>query len=75
MNLPIKSLALACGLTALAIASQPFAAAADEDDWAGLKQQAFGDRPISAEDGVVVLEAPYTADDPALVPITVRVPP
>jgi sulfur-oxidizing protein SoxY len=40
-----------------------------------MKQQAFGDQPISAEDGVVVLDAPYTADDPALVPLTVRVPP
>jgi len=75
MSLPIKSLALACGLAAFVIALQPFVAAADEDDWVGLKQQVFGDRPISAEDGVVVLDAPYTADDPSLVPITVRVPP
>ena len=58
MSLPIKSLALACGLAAFVIALQPFVAAADEDDWVGLKQQAFGDRPISAEDGVVVLDAP-----------------
>ncbi|MEX1059566.1 MAG: quinoprotein dehydrogenase-associated SoxYZ-like carrier, partial [Methyloceanibacter sp.] len=33
------------------------------------------DRAIAAEDGMVVLEAPQTAEDAALVPITVRVPP
>ena len=75
MRLSIKSLTLACGAVALAISFQPLVAATDESDWATLKQQAFGDRPISAEDGVVVLDAPYTADDPALVPLTVRVPP
>jgi sulfur-oxidizing protein SoxY len=50
-------------------------AAASEDAWPGLKRDIFGDRPLAAEDGVVVLDAPGTADDPSLVPITVRVPP
>jgi sulfur-oxidizing protein SoxY len=50
-------------------------AAATEDAWSGLKRDLYGDRAIQAEDGVVVLDAPVTADDPALVPITVRVPP
>jgi sulfur-oxidizing protein SoxY len=58
----------------LALLAVP-AARADEDDWPVLKKQAFGDRPIAAEDGVVTLDAPYTADDPALVPLTVHVPP
>jgi sulfur-oxidizing protein SoxY len=75
MTLSLKSLALACGVAASTLAFQPFVAVADEDDWVSLKQQAFGDRQISAEDGVVTLDAPYTADDPALVPLTVRVPP
>jgi sulfur-oxidizing protein SoxY len=50
-------------------------AQAGEDVWPTLKQQAFGDRTISVEDGMVVLEIPGTADDAALVPLTVRVPP
>lgn len=75
MTPALKKLALACGVAALALAASPLAALADDNDWAVLKKQAFGDRPISAEDGVVTLDAPYTADDPALVPITVHVPP
>lgn len=76
MDFPIKSFAGALGIATVAAALLAVPAArADDKDWAILKQQAFGDRPISAEDGVVVLDAPYTADDPALVPLTVRVPP
>jgi sulfur-oxidizing protein SoxY len=76
MALPIKSFAgvLALAVVAAALLAAP-AAKADEDVWPALKQQTFGDRPIAAEDGVVTLDAPYTADDPALVPITVHVPP
>jgi sulfur-oxidizing protein SoxY len=72
MPLPLKCL----GSAALAgmILFAP-AAKADEDVWPTLKQQAFGDRPIAAEDGTVVLEIPGTAEDAALVPLTVRVPP
>ncbi len=51
------------------------AASAGEDVWPILKEQAFGDRAIQAEDGMVVLEAPPTAEDAALVPLTVRIPP
>jgi sulfur-oxidizing protein SoxY len=51
------------------------AAKAEEDVWPKLKQQTFGDRQIQAEDGTVVLEIPGTAEDAALVPLTVRVPP
>ena len=63
--------ALAAALLALAIPS----AKAEEDVWPSLKQATFGDRVIAAEDGVVALDAPVTADDASLVPITVRVPP
>jgi sulfur-oxidizing protein SoxY len=48
---------------------------AGEDVWPTLKQQTFGDRTIAADDGMVVLEIPGTAEDAALVPLTVRVPP
>ena len=51
------------------------AANAEEDVWPALKQAAFGERAIAAEDGMVVLEIPGTAEDAALVPLTVRVPP
>jgi len=78
MPFPIKRLASAGGLAALAAAvfvllTPP--AKAEEDVWPTLKQQTFGDRAIQAEDGMVVLEAPVTAEDAALVPLTVRVPP
>ena len=48
---------------------------AEEDVWPALKQANFGDRTIQAEDGKVVLDAPMTAEDASLVPLTVRVPP
>ena len=71
MPLPFKSLAYAAlaGLLLFSVAAK-----ADEDVWPMLKSQAFGDRAI-AEDGMVVLEIPGTAEDAALVPLTVRVPP
>ena len=70
-----KRLGRAGGAIALALLLLSPAANAAEDVWPILKQQAFGDRAILAEDGMVVLEAPQTAEDAALVPITVRVPP
>jgi sulfur-oxidizing protein SoxY len=48
---------------------------AEEDVWPALKQMTFGDRDIKAEDGKVTLDAPLTAEDAAVVPITVHVPP
>jgi sulfur-oxidizing protein SoxY len=76
MAVPIKSLVFAVSMVAFAAAllAAPYARA-EEDVWPALKQQTFGDRPIQAEDGTVVLEVPGTAEDAALVPLTVRVPP
>jgi sulfur-oxidizing protein SoxY len=48
---------------------------AEEDVWPTLKQTTFGDRAIQDEDGKIVLDAPTTAEDASLVPITMRVPP
>ena len=48
---------------------------AEEDVWPTLKQMTFGDRVIQAEDGKILLDAPMTAEDASLVPLTVRVPP
>jgi sulfur-oxidizing protein SoxY len=65
-------------MAALAVFTLAFAALgakADEDVWPALRQANFGDRDIKAEDGKVTLDAPVTADDAAIVPITVHVPP
>jgi sulfur-oxidizing protein SoxY len=76
MPLSLKTLGFLGGAAALAglLLIAP-AAEASEDVWPTLKKQAFGDRAIAAEDGMVVLEIPAKAEDPALVPLTVRVPP
>jgi len=60
-----------------ALAASLFAVApvrAEEDVWPTLKQATFGDRAIQAEDGTIILDAPVTAEDASLVPITMRVP-
>jgi sulfur-oxidizing protein SoxY len=78
MPTAFKSLARSCGLAALAASMFVFAspsAYAEEDMWPILKEQTFGDRAISEEDGLVVLETPSKVEDAALVPLTVRVPP
>jgi sulfur-oxidizing protein SoxY len=76
MPLPVKTLGSIGGAAALAglLLLAPLAKA-EVDVWPTLKQQAFGDRAIAAEDGMVVLEIPGTAEDAAIVPLTVRVPP
>lgn len=78
MSHPVRRLArtfgaaaLACGMLVVATAG----ATAEEKLWPLLKEQAFGDRPIQENDGMVVLETPQKVEDAALVPLTVRVPP
>lgn len=70
MNMPPpKAFWLLAGLLFSALAM-----AADEEESAwigGLKQKYFGDRPIEEGNPVVELTAPYRAEDPALVPISV----
>lgn len=50
-------------------------ARAEEDIWPSLQSEVFGSRPIKENDGVVVLDAPERAEDAAVVPLTIRVPP
>jgi sulfur-oxidizing protein SoxY len=69
----LNSLTYAAVLAGLILAAP--AAKAGEDVWPTLKEQAFGDRTIAVGDGMVVLEIPGTAEDAAIVPLTVRVPP
>jgi sulfur-oxidizing protein SoxY len=76
MPLPFKTLGFgsAAGALAALLLLAP-AAKAEMEVWPTLKQQAFGDRAIAEADGMVVLEIPGTAEDAAIVPLTVRVPP
>ncbi len=77
MSFPLNSLVKTSGAAALALALSlsVLPASAEPELWPHLKQMTFGDREIVEGDGMVVLEAPETAEDAALVPLTVRVPP
>src|ERR1039457_7137087 len=78
MSVPTQSMNRLFGLAALAanvLVLLGLLPSAEESPWTGLKRDLFADRAIQTEDGTVVLDAPVTADDPALVPITVRVSP
>src|SRR6478735_7054520 len=66
-----RTLALAAFAASLLVLSSPLRA--EDDVWPALKQATFGDRTIQAEDGKIVLDAPATAEDASLVPITMRV--
>ncbi|MBI1650047.1 quinoprotein dehydrogenase-associated SoxYZ-like carrier [Hyphomicrobium sulfonivorans] len=62
-------------VTALMLAMPVAAIASDDDDpWPDLQKSVFGDRQIVEGDGVVTIEAPERAEDPAVVPITISVP-
>lgn len=49
------------------------AARAAEDTWSELKPDIFGERPLIENSGVIALEAPYRAEDAALVPMTITI--
>lgn len=42
--------------------------------WPGISKELYAARPIAEGDGTVTLEAPYRAEDAAVVPITMRIP-
>lgn len=66
------------GLAAVALAvlaAVPAAQAAEETDiWPALQKDVFGARVAVESPDAVTLEAPYRAEDAALVPLTVRIP-
>jgi len=62
-------------LVGLLVSTFAPAVRADDNPWPTLKQATFGGRDIKSEDGTVVLDAPQTAEDAGIVPITVRIPP
>jgi sulfur-oxidizing protein SoxY len=63
---------LVMGVAGLALYGAALAGSEDEAAWnGGLKQKFFGDRSIEEGNSVIELTAPYRAEDPALVPISV----
>ena len=65
---------LILGLTAalgLALAGAPALA---DDPWPDIKRVVFDNRDIIEEDGTITMDAPYRAEDAAIVPITVHMP-
>lgn len=59
----------------LLLALPAAAHATDADDmWPGLRKDLFGAREVVENPAALTLEAPYRAEDAAIVPITVRIP-
>jgi sulfur-oxidizing protein SoxY len=67
-GLPGGTLALAIVLGSAANAQNP----APPDPWPSLVTDLFHDRAMQNGDGVITLDAPYRAEDAALVPMTLR---
>lgn len=65
------AVALALGVAGMSLP----AVAGDEDLWPSLRKEVFGERAIVEGDGLIVIDAPERAEDAAIVPITMRVPP
>lgn len=68
----VAVLALAALIGAGALA--PAGAADEEDIWPALEKDLFGARTVVEDTSAVTLDAPYRAEDAALVPLTVRIP-
>lgn len=58
-------------LALLALTGAPAALAGDGTAWLEIRDSLYADRPLVA-DGMVTVEAPYRAEDAALVPVTIR---
>lgn len=67
--------AASLAFTLVAAAAMTSAHAADEEDiWPALQKDLFAERAVVEDSSAVVLEAPYRAEDAALVPLTIRIP-
>jgi sulfur-oxidizing protein SoxY len=44
-----------------------------DDPWPDIRRDVFDNRAVAEEDGTVSLEAPYRAEDAAIVPLTMRI--
>ncbi|BBE70498.1 quinoprotein dehydrogenase-associated SoxYZ-like carrier [Oharaeibacter diazotrophicus] len=65
----LVGIALSAGVAGAQSVVQPTTAPADEV-WAGLVTDVFDDRPMKDGAGVLTLDAPYRAEDAAVVPMT-----
>jgi sulfur-oxidizing protein SoxY len=70
-------LAVCISVSAPAPASASERATAEQpsESWEFLKEQLFGDRPIHGGSGMISLDAPYRAEDAAIVPVGLSVNP
>jgi sulfur-oxidizing protein SoxY len=76
--LPTTALSKSAAAAALVLAAAltfvlPAPARAD-DPWPDIHRNVFDNRPIAEDDGAVTLDAPYRAEDAAVVPLTIRIP-
>lgn len=71
---PLRALALLAAGLLIAACFWSGARADEEDIWPALKADLFGERTVTEDTTAVSLEAPYRAEDAALVPLTVRIP-
>lgn len=65
-----RSLALTLGI----FAGAALPAVAGDDIWKDINRDVFAGKAIAEDDGAVSLEAPYRAEDAAIVPLTVHIP-
>jgi sulfur-oxidizing protein SoxY len=67
--LAFASIALAAMIGRAAFADET----ATDDPWPGLVQDVFNGRPLADGNGLLAIDAPYRAEDAAIVPLAVRV--
>ena len=64
---------LGLALAGALIAGMCSVAGANDDPWQDIRRDVFDNREVS-EDGLVTLDAPYRAEDAAVVPLTMHIP-
>lgn len=64
----------AVAAAAVMVMAAPVSLASEDDVWPGIRSELFGNRPILEQSASFTLEAPYRAEDAALVPVTVKLP-
>ena len=76
LNRPFRLQWATLALVTIAFAGLSVAApaAAEEDIWPALKADLFGSRDVVEDTSAVTLDAPYRAEDAALVPLSIRIP-
>ncbi|MBN8911476.1 MAG: quinoprotein dehydrogenase-associated SoxYZ-like carrier [Rhizobiales bacterium] len=73
-SLGARLLGVAASLAFALVAGAGAHAADEEDIWPALQKDLFAERSVVEDPSAVVLEAPYRAEDAALVPLTIRIP-